>query len=575
MSVLSGPGALCRPTSGSPWRSYSGLQIASQTGQLRQSTTGPQTAPGQIFSTEPQTGPGQVYPSMSAPGPSWGPQTSWTLTDRAPSRGRSPVKRKRKHRRRHRSSSSRGSSSSRSGSGDGRKRHRHSRRRTVLREGQAPILSLLTAMKESLDTLHAALRDPEPREPDILPSAQGPATSPVPASPTVGRDPELEPHGGGLSVPSGPGALCWPADGVPSRSHSSGTRYQMAPGSDKGPATSPIPLAPTVGRDSELELYASESPSEGESARSWRSEGPPRETEHGLPPPLVSPVSEGESGDLTDIEYVRLLAIVYGVLGIVDTPPEVPASRCDWQRIGTSGTGALPRSPPQLHVDGELYDRYARLANRHWSAYPRDLDRLLRVGQVQYEALIRPPPIPQGAWDRLVMRGQAKMTPAREGSAPAYKLSATCPSDREEELRGFDRVARFGLKLSALQLLLSEWLLRAPSPRDPAEMALVHRALALITRRSHDQFSRMALRATYFRRRNALPLLGLSCIAAGELMATPLLGPDLFGGCFRSCGRTGHDKERGPSQNVGSLDNHVLPPSRRETARTRERFPSS
>ena len=168
----------------------------------------------------------------------------------------------------------------------------------------------------------------------------------------------------------------------------------------------------------------------------------------------------------------------------------------------------------------------------HWSAYPRDLDRLLRVGQVQYKALIRPPPIPQGAWDRLVMRGQAKTTPAREGSAPAYKLSATRPSDREEELRGFDRVARFGLKLSALQLLLSEWLLRAPSPRDPAEMALVHRALALITRRSHDQFSRMALRATYLRRRNALPLLGLSCIAAGELMATPLLGPDLFGGAF-------------------------------------------
>ena len=353
------------PMSADKWESLAELLRASDSPADRAAPSvhyGATDGPGTDFSTEPQTGPRAGLP-IHVGGPSWGPQTSWTLTDRAPSRGRSPVKRKRKHRRRHRSSSSRGSSSSRSGSGEGRKRHRHPRRRTALREGQAPMLSLLTAMKESLDALHAAPRDSEPREPDLPPSAQGPATSPIPASPTVGRDPELEPHEGGLSVPSGPGALrrlaewCNLAEPFVRYEASDGSRVRQGSSYISGPG------GPDSWTGFRVRAICLRVPIRGGECRLMAVRGPTRAPAGILTSRhkqvrrertrfATSPSSSGLGGGvlrvtcLTDTEYVQPAGdCLNGVLGVVDAPPEAPASLCDWQRIGTSGTGALHGSP--------------------------------------------------------------------------------------------------------------------------------------------------------------------------------------------------------------------------------------
>ena len=343
----------------------------------------------------------------------------------SPLRGRSPTRGSRKHRKRRRSSSS----SSEDSAAAGRRRRR--RHRTPAGSEDARVTMLLEALDQATSRLNRL--------------GSGPWAAPVGS----------------------------PAASVP-----------PAPASVPPPSSLSVPAPPLAGPAPEIELHPSDSMSEDSgSMRSWRhcASPPPLCPEPRLSDPSgssrdfycgdqPSPGPEPPSDGLSESEYSRLVQELHSVLGVAPPPAVIPDAKCSWQRSRAAGGGAAtnPSGPPPFHLDGEVWDRFAWLASRPWGAYSRDVDRLFRVNAVQYQELIRPPPIPSEAWDRLTLRGQARAVGSREGAAPVRRLAPSAAHQVEEEQRSIDRAARFGLKLSGLQLLISEWLASRNSCTGPS-----------------------------------------------------------------------------------------------------------
>lgn len=70
------------------------------------------------------------------------------------------------------------------------------------------------------------------------------------------------------------------------------------------------------------------------------------------------------------------------------------------------------------------------------------------MSQEQYDSLICSTPVPQEAWDRLVLQGQARISNVREIAAPVCHLVPELAHQSEKDLGSFDRSARFFLKIS-------------------------------------------------------------------------------------------------------------------------------
>ena len=281
----------------------------------------------------------------------------------------------------------------------------------------------------------------------------------------------------------------------------------------------------------ELEMYASDQLSD--------SEGPPSLDDFTDRSSVAGSLRGHEDTDpagfLSPEEYTSVIKELNRALEIepgVSAPPS--GEPCTWARIGTTATRGEETPGPTLTLTQDVWDRCAKVATRRsLSSYPRLLNKQIRVPDAQYNKLIKTPGLPPVAWDRLVLFKKAKVVQTAVGAAPTFRFSETARDRADADLRAFDRTARFGLKLVALQRLLGEWFTNHAGSASQPVRALMCRALRMSTEVSCDQFTRVAVQATVLRRRNIVPMLGMSDIATGALQGAPLLGGDLFGDTFQ------------------------------------------
>ena len=333
------------------------------------------------------------------------------------------------------------------------------------------------------------------------------------------------------------------------------------------PPTETQSLGPDDG--DELELYASDELSEADTASVAATEGtsvPPVDTAHvdqrpsaqggefaarhqdtvpsdqGADPLLEAASMEDECTsklhDVLSIENIdKAVSFLNEFFGLL--PPETPPKEgpcAEWRSISDQGqnmSAAASSTRPQLNFDGELHSLFHELAVRRWTSYPLAVDRAITVPEPQYRAILRALPLPTEAWERLSLRRKAKALPSKEGLPTRYELVDKQVKSDMEDYSSFDRAARFGLKISALQFMIGEWLrTSSPDKRDTEHWSLLTSILSALSRLHVEQYSRVAVKATTLRRARIIPSLGLPEIAARSLQDSSLLGPDLFGGQY-------------------------------------------
>ena len=338
---------------------------------------------------------------------------------------------------------------------------------------------------------------------------------------------------------------------------------ERSPGSDRvDQYASQGPPESIADEGDELEVYASDSMEDEESSTVGgdADAGTPTQEQIGpsassqLHPSTEAPTSEpssatapteGQSSEgaaaqtptdaLTEGNLEKVLTVVNAFFGL-STPQaeESPAEK--WVSIGDPGEGgapALPKTRTYIHVDGSFPAAVQSVSGRRWSAYPLDVNRLLRVSDQHYAAIIQCPPVPQAAWERLALRKAATIATTQVAGQTRFELSNKSLSAELEHLAGFDRTARFGMKVSALQLLITEWMVACPlEDRGEETFLLMARVLTALSRAHVAQYARVINKATVLRRQHIIPALGLPAIAAKSLQDAPIQGPDLFGGSF-------------------------------------------
>ena len=297
-------------------------------------------------------------------------------------------------------------------------------------------------------------------------------------------------------------------------------------------------------------------------------------TEHTIRPPDLDdarsqtreedprdPPEEATFPGAEDLEQV--LNELNSFFGMPVPPPVTPAESTEWSRVcGPTGTERKQPLPP-LHIDGELLDRCQDIASSQWTSYPRSLDSLLRVPETQYDTLLRTPDIADDVWEKLLHGGKAKLQYSKDGRA-RYQLCPPSRQEQDENLKKFDRTARFGLKVTALQFRISEWQTR--SPRDHPLRQLMGRLQHELIKRASDQFARIAIKTTRSRRAIVTPGLGLSGIATGELHAAPVVGGDLYGGLFKAT----YERDRERNKRIAEDAKASKPASQTPSHRNRQ-----
>ena len=205
--------------------------------------------------------------------------------------------------------------------------------------------------------------------------------------------------------------------------------------------------------------------------------------------------------------------------------------------------------------------------------------------------MLKCPPIPEAAWDRMLLEKKAFGTAGAASSKKSKSKRKLNDSNRqfwEDELLQFDRVAREGICLATLQVFITEWLIRiseSPSLRpDGAVMGTMLNVMAKVARLSADQFFRVSVRATDQRRKNVVPCLALPIGATFRFTQPSLLGEDLFNGEFATLvkeegdRREAHDKSylgsgrgggRSPSNAHGTRRPHRERAGKRKRADSR------
>ena len=77
--------------------------------------------------------------------------------------------------------------------------------------------------------------------------------------------------------------------------------------------------------------------------------------------------------------------------------PSVPSlAEGSWAHLNVQAPQA---QAPVLPIPADLYARCQAMATKPPSAYPRKVERLVRVPDAQYEALLRTPALSPETWD--------------------------------------------------------------------------------------------------------------------------------------------------------------------------------
>ncbi|XP_071846182.1 uncharacterized protein [Apostichopus japonicus] len=199
-----------------------------------------------------------------------------------------------------------------------------------------------------------------------------------------------------------------------------------------------------------------------------------------------------------------------------------------------TATGEASYKPKTtIPVDATCYDRFEAIANKtKWTAFPARADRAVRVPDEAWKDLFRCPTIPQEAKERLK---------AEQGASSTHVFKTPDQRKLEELLVEVDMAARSGMKFASVLMLSAEVLMRhhqqlpedsSQVSRDEAGQLLL--LLGPLVRLAYDQFARVATRSVKARRQNIVSAIHWpSTEAKDRMLELPILGEDLFAGCFQ------------------------------------------
>ena len=192
-----------------------------------------------------------------------------------------------------------------------------------------------------------------------------------------------------------------------------------------------------------------------------------------------------------------------------------------------------PRFPLEPSV-GRRLQAWARSPASDWTSFPRDLDRLVRVTERDYQDFVRTPPIPEEVFALLHQppSGTARAVAGEGGRG--HRLRDPALRHREDTFRALDRAVKTAVKFQGLVLWLSECVLRTletgSAPGERTESLL--QGISGMADATIGQLARVSARIGTERRENVLPLLGLGEATVADLRRLPQEGPDLFAGHF-------------------------------------------
>ncbi|XP_071852375.1 uncharacterized protein [Apostichopus japonicus] len=199
----------------------------------------------------------------------------------------------------------------------------------------------------------------------------------------------------------------------------------------------------------------------------------------------------------------------------------------------TSTGEASSKPKTTIPVDATCYDRFEAIANKtKWTAFPARADRAVRVPDEAWRDLFKCPTIPQEAKERLK---------AEQGASSTHVFKTPAQRKLEELLVEVDMAARSGMKFASVLMLSAEVLMRhhqqlpedsSQVSRDEAGQLLL--LLGPLVRLTYDQFARIATRFVKARRQSIVSAIHWpSTEAKDRMLELPILGEDLFAGCFQ------------------------------------------
>ena len=205
--------------------------------------------------------------------------------------------------------------------------------------------------------------------------------------------------------------------------------------------------------------------------------------------------------------------------------------------LAPEGPSAEPTdSVRRFPLEGSVGDRlqaWRRTPARDWTSFSKDLDRLIRVSDQDYQAHIRVPPISSDVFD-LLRSTQEGASRAPAGDGGRGKLRDSAAQRREDTLKALDRSLRSAVKYQSLVIWAAECLTaRLDShPEVSSQVTPLLRGLAGMADATIEQLARASARVGTERRENLFPLMRLSEATTASLRRLPYEGPDLFAGHF-------------------------------------------